>query len=190
MMKFTLMAVIALTISTCTVSAQESNDFSPKSQSPARPYSQQVYFSIWGPTAFAGINYDVRFTGREDGIGARAGFGIIPQYTEYRRNINGEKQRTEYRPTIVSIPFGLNYVLGKKKHHVEVGAGATYLSGDSLWYDDVTTSYTWLGWWSVNYRLNLRNRISMRAGISGFISTSNNLAARLPVPEWSIGYRF
>jgi hypothetical protein len=188
-MKSTITTVIALFVYACSVSAQVSNGNS--TDQPTRSYFQQVYFSIWGPTAFAGVNYDIRFTGRENGIGARAGLGVIPQYVEYR-TINGSKQRTEYRPTILSIPFGLNYVIGKKKHFVEVGGGMTYLTGDSLWYDDVTTTYTWLGWWGVNYRLNMRNRISMRAGLSGFISSEfgSKLSSRIPVPEWSIGYRF
>ena len=183
MMKSVLTTVIAFAIFACTASAQETN----KSD---RSYFQQVYFSVWGPTAFAGVNYDIRFTGKENGIGARVGLGIIPQYVEYRKDINGVKQRTEYRPTILSTPFGLNYVIGKKKHFVELGVGMTYLNGDSLWYDDETTTYTWLRWWSVSYRLHMHNRLTMRAGLSGFIPNNDNLAARIPVPEWSIGWRF
>lgn len=78
-------------------------------QSPAKA----VFFEIGGP-GVASINYDMRFTKSESGIGGRIGFGGF--------SIGSSGDRT----TAIFIPIGVNYLLGKdEKHYFELGGGVT-----------------------------------------------------------------
>ena len=71
--------------------------------------AKSFYFELGGP-GLASFNYDMRFSGKEDGIGARIGIGGL--------SIDGEGA--------IFLPIGVNYLLGKdSRHYFEIGAGAT-----------------------------------------------------------------
>jgi hypothetical protein len=71
--------------------------------------AKSVYFELGGP-GLASVNFDTRFTKSESGIGGRIGVGGF--------SIDDE--------SVVFIPIGLNYLLGKdNKNYFEVGAGVT-----------------------------------------------------------------
>ena len=71
--------------------------------------AKSVYFELGGP-GLASINFDSRFTKTEGGIGGRIGVGGF--------SIDQE--------SIVFVPIGLNYLLGKdNKNYFEIGAGVT-----------------------------------------------------------------
>src|SRR5690348_8247074 len=71
--------------------------------------AKSVYFELGGP-GLASINFDTRFSAREDGIGGRVGVGGF--------SIDGS--------SAVFIPVGLNYLLGKDgKNYFEIGGGVT-----------------------------------------------------------------
>lgn len=71
--------------------------------------AKSFYFELGGP-GLASFNYDMRFSGKEDGIGGRIGIGGL--------SIDGEG--------ILFVPVGINYLLGKdSRHYFEIGAGAT-----------------------------------------------------------------
>ncbi len=78
--------------------------------------AKAVFFEIGGP-GIASINYDMRFTKSESGIGGRVGFGGFSLGTGTDRT------------SAIFIPLGLNYLLGKDgKHYFELGGGATIVN--------------------------------------------------------------
>ncbi|MBP6513421.1 MAG: hypothetical protein KA347_12205 [Bacteroidia bacterium] len=73
--------------------------------------AQSVYFELGGP-GIASFNYDTRFSGREGGLGGRIGVG-------YSKVVSSGS-------SLVYLPLGINYLLGKdKKHYFEIGGGVT-----------------------------------------------------------------
>jgi len=79
-------------------------------------YSQarSMYAELGGP-GLASINFDTRFSNKEDGIGGRIGIGGFSVG-------DGEG--------VVFIPIGLNYILSKdSKNYFEMGAGVTPVIG-------------------------------------------------------------
>ena len=69
--------------------------------------AKSMYFELGGP-GLASINFDTRFSARQDGLGGRIGVGGF--------SIDGS--------SIVFIPVGLNYLIGKEtKNYIELGAG-------------------------------------------------------------------
>lgn len=89
----------------------------------ASAQAKSVYFELGGP-GLASFNFDSRFTKSEAGIGGRIGVGGF--------SIDGE--------SVVFVPIGLNYILGKdSKNYFELGGGVTPVltninngSGDSF----------------------------------------------------------
>ncbi len=75
--------------------------------------AQSIYFELGGP-GLASVNYDTRFSKKEDGIGGRVGVGGF--------SVDGTG--------VVFIPIGVNYLLGKdKRNYFELGAGVTPVIG-------------------------------------------------------------
>ena len=71
--------------------------------------AKALYFELGGP-GLAAFNFDTRFSGREDGLGGRIGFGGFA--------IEGTGA--------VFIPVGLNYLVGKdSRNYFELGGGVT-----------------------------------------------------------------
>ena len=56
------------------------------------------------------VNYEHYFSKNTQGLNAQIGVGFAPK-------------------SLITIPVSLNYVIGKRKHHLEVGAGITYING-------------------------------------------------------------
>ena len=77
--------------------------------------AKDLFFELGGP-GIVSLNYDMRFTAREDGIGGRIGVGGWSYKNDYERFGR------------LFIPAGLNYLFGKDgKHYFELGAGLTYV---------------------------------------------------------------
>lgn len=88
--------------------------------------AKSMYFELGGP-GLASINFDSRFSARQDGLGGRIGFGGF--------SVDGSG--------VVFIPVGLNYLIGKEtKHYFELGAGITpiIVSGDFTSNSETFTS--------------------------------------------------
>lgn len=73
----------------------------------------QLYAEFGGPSV-AGINFDTRFSKKENGIGGRIGFGGFM--------IDGSG--------VLFVPVGINYLVGKPatKNFLELGMNLTYVS--------------------------------------------------------------
>lgn len=72
---------------------------------------QLVYGELGGAGLILSVNYDARFQRRPDGLGWRLGLGY--SFTN--------------DPAFITVPFQLNYLLGRNGHYFEMGAGLTYL---------------------------------------------------------------
>ena len=105
-----------------------------KAQSPAK----SVFVELGGP-GLASINYDMRFSPKEDGLGFRVGLGGF--------NIEDE--------SVLFIPLGLNYLLGKdQRNYFELGGGATLVSGSGFGGETFNTTF---GHLNFGYRLQPKN---------------------------------
>lgn len=105
----------------------------------AQSAAKSVYAEIGGP-GLASVNFDIRFSPKEDGLGGRIGVGGF----------------TESGFGIFTLPVGLNYLLGKDgKNYFEMGAGFTYVhtKGDIIFGDNGSSSSQSFGHLSIGYRL-------------------------------------
>jgi len=87
--------------------------------------NKSVFLEVCGNGVGFSVNYDARFTKLEKGLGFRAGIGVVPGM-----RLGGNDDPVGFSwPTILSIPVGLNYLLGKAPNYFEGGIGVTYLYG-------------------------------------------------------------
>ena len=122
----------------------------------AQSNAKAVFFELGGP-GLASINYDMRLSGREDGIGFRAGIGGFSTTDD-----------NDYKRTVLLIPVGLNYLLGKDgKNYFEFGGGVTIVSiSESAGSSSDGTFSTSFGHLNFGYRLQPKNGgFLFRAGI-------------------------
>jgi hypothetical protein len=109
-------------------------------------YSQKAakaaYAELGGP-GLASANFDIRFAKKEDGFGGRIGIGGFSLGDSYDGHVG-----------IITIPVGLNYLLGKdRKNYFEIGVGFTYVgatSRDEFESDNFSSSF---GNLTLGYRL-------------------------------------
>jgi hypothetical protein len=137
--------------------------------------AKSIYFELGGP-GLASINFDSRFSKKEDGLGGRIGVGGF--------SIDGTG--------IVLIPVGLNYLLGKDgKNYFEIGGGITPVivsnNNDNFDNDDDNFSSTF-GYLNFGYRLQpAKGGFTFRAFITPIFGSWGFF------PYWggvSFGYKF
>ena len=76
--------------------------------------ASQFQLEAFGPGSLFSIKFDTRLTKKENGVGFNLGFGGSPL------SVLGESCNTGFR---LAIPVGLNYLVGKNKHLLELGGG-------------------------------------------------------------------
>ncbi|HSF44373.1 MAG TPA: hypothetical protein VLA58_00135 [Chitinophagaceae bacterium] len=139
--------------------------------------AKQVYLELFGAGGGISLNFDSRFGQKENGLGYRVGIG--GEYS-FSSALGSSKA--------VSIPVGLNYLFGAKKHYFELGGGATPFFGDKTYYPQ---SY-WGANFNAGYRLTPFNKkgFSFRAGYMQWIMFYPNDTEFSPFLYLSFGYRF
>ncbi len=135
---------------------------------------QTVFVEVGGQGLLFTANYDTRFSNKRDGLGGRAGIGYMA--------IDGDN--------ITTIPFSLNYLLGKGKHFFEVGLGATAMiastNSDILLDNDSDGGV--IGTMSFSYRLQPEDSgFSFRAGLTPIFNSRNFMPYYAGI---SLGYAF
>ena len=107
-MKLLFILFISSLIIPCKISAQR---------------NKSIFLELGGNGLGFSVNYDARFAKVEKGLGYRAGIGFFPGV-----RMGGDDSEPVFFswPTIISIPVGLNYLVGKAPHYFEGGLGATY----------------------------------------------------------------
>lgn len=117
----------------------------------------QVQIEAMGSGSLFSINIDSRFAKKEKGLGFRVGIGGSPL---------GLLGKSCNSGVMITLPVALNYLIGKKQHLLELGAGGTLslinstkkmcLNFEPGFFSDQTCSYTFL---SAGYRYQpLRQR--------------------------------
>lgn len=111
--------------------------------------AMSLYVEGGGP-GIASLNFDTRFSKKQDGIGGRIGFGGFM--------VNGTGA--------VFIPAGITYLIGKdQKNYFEIGAGATYVNAGNNYTSEFFSST--FGHINLGYRYQPKeNGIIFRAAIN------------------------
>jgi hypothetical protein len=150
-------------------------------------HASQLQVELFGPAGLFSLNIDSRFTKKENGIGFKIGLGGAP-LGMFGETCNSGSQ--------ISLPAGLNYLFGKRKHFVEVGGGRVlviigatkrYCEGfESGFFSDETGPY---GYASLGYRYQPfeKKGITFRTFVSPLFQQGFNTKI------WgggSIGYRW
>ena len=145
----------------------------------AQQSAKNVYVELGGP-GFISANYDVRLSKSNNGLGVRAGIGII----------------SDLQASGFTIPIGLNYLVGKRKNFLEIGSGVSYVHLPSVNQDQpfnfpgesFLVGYGWLG-----YKYQPLEGFTFRAGLCQYLRDLN-LPVILGVPSlypaMSFGYSF
>jgi hypothetical protein len=160
-MKKLLTSIALSVISLCKLSAQ----------------APQFYAELGGPSV-AGINFDTRFSKKDNGLGGRVGFGGIA--------IEGDG--------VLFFPVGINYLLGKpeSKNFFEVGINLTYVSALENGQEadpDNNLADTW-GSLTLGYRYQpTTSGVTFRASVNPFFAFKNDVIWPL-YGGISVGYRF
>jgi hypothetical protein len=111
--------------------------FNARGQGPAK----SIFFELGGP-GVASINYDMRFTKSEDGLGGRVGIGGF--------SLGNSNDRT----TVLFIPLGVNYITSKnQRNYFELGAGITPVIVSQTFSGDSDNLNSTFGHLSIGYRL-------------------------------------
>ncbi len=137
----------------------------------------QLYAELGGPSV-AGLNFDTRFSKKENGIGGRIGFGGF--------SIDGSG--------VLFVPVGINYLVGKpdSKNFLELGVNLTYVSATDEGEEadtDNNLADTW-GSLTLGYRYQPKGSgVTFRVSVNPVISFKNEVL-------WpfyggiSVGYKF
>lgn len=144
----------------------------------AQKSAKSIFFEIAGP-GLASINYDMRFTKKEDGLGFRAGVGGF--------SLNDNVIDARY--TVILVPVGLNYLLGKDgKNYFEVGAGISGVFASEKYSNDKSTFNSTFGHLNFGYRLQPKNGgFTFRAAINPIFSSGGFIPYYAGI---SFGYKF
>lgn len=117
----------------------------------AQKPAQAIYVELGGP-GLVSFNFDTRFQKKEDGLGARIGFGGFS--VENDNTTNGIYNGTSTNSSVFLIPAGLNYILGKdNKHYFEVGGGVTAVIDDNNAKNEGSDFTNTFGFLSFGYRM-------------------------------------
>ena len=157
----------------------------------------QFYGELGGAGVIFSANFDSRFEkGTDRGFGYRIGlgFGIADFYSYdgyYYENECYYSSSSETQ-SYVTIPFGINYVFGKKRssHAFEIGAGATILTRkvDLYNYDDRSGAGYLIGHTSFMYRRKPSDGgFTWRIGFTPIIGTAGSISPSMAV---GFGYAF
>lgn len=161
--------------------AQDANTRNPNTYEPGRR-SQNVYFEILGPGITYSFNYDTRFQNTLNGLGGRVGISYV----------------SVDNVSMLTVPIGVNYLLGKKGNYFEMGAGATFVHAnakdeqegdtDGVFFLDGGSASNVLGNLTFGYRRQpVDGGFSFRAGFSPVFGSGDF------IPYWpyiGFGYSF
>lgn len=137
----------------------------------------QLFAELGGPSV-AGINFDTRFSKKDNGIGGRIGFGGFM--------IDGSG--------VLFVPVGINYLVGKPdtKHFFELGVNVSYVSATDNG-EEADTDNNLSDTWSC---LTLGYRYQPKGPGITFRITANPIFAFKNAVFWpvyggvSVGYKF
>ena len=87
-------------------------------------HNKAIFLELGGSGLLYSFNYDQRLQrGRQDGMGFRVGIGGLGA------SFSADGEGTRARASYVAAPLTFNYLLGARRHALELGAGATLFNG-------------------------------------------------------------
>ena len=125
---------------------------------------QGVFIELFGASTTVGVHYDTRFNDHTR-WGGRLGFS----YTNSK-----SQDFFESAPENTSgwtFPIAINYLIGKGKHHAEIGIGVSYGLYKCKYYDKAGREVQQdrsgtFGFIDLGYRYQSKHGIMIRAGIN------------------------
>ena len=149
-----------------------------------------------GASGSVGMVYDTRFKGN-DGFGFRIGVGYCFSQSEYTALVKANDCNLH----AITFPLDVNYLLGKKKHKLEIGLGAsmgyyhiqesTYPFGIT-YPDEPGNSFGYFMFAEVGYRYQPVQGLMLRVGLtpSWNFGDKYGLDRQWYYPYIGIGYSF
>lgn len=145
-----------------------------------QPTEKNFDLELGGPGLGISAIYDTRLTKSNKGFGFRGGIGAI----------------FDQRTIGFALPFNMNYLLGKRKNFLELGAGMSFLhvelNNQDSWFNfEKENSLTPYGWIGYRYK-PIEKGFTFRAGLcllSGSY-THGIVGASSLYPGLSLGYSF
>lgn len=136
---------------------------------------QQVYVELLGASTTVGVHYDSRF-GKNSHWGFRAGLAFTS--TDNEDFIDSGPLKTRG----VTLPVGINYLIGKNKHFAELGLGVSFGSyqctlrkEEKLFKKNLTGSFLFL---DMGYRYQPTKGVSVRLGLNPGLALNSKKTAR------------
>jgi hypothetical protein len=135
--------------------------FSQDEKAAGSATAANMFLELGGNGIFLSLNYDQRFSKKQNGLGGRLGIGFVPSIDVIIAETS----------SILVIPFGLNYLMGKGPNYFEAGAGGTFVSGSAKVLDEESKGSGFAFVPSIGYRYQpLRKGFTGRVILSPFIS--------------------
>lgn len=96
-------------------------------------HGSEIQIEFLGPGGMFGLHFESGFVKRTNGFGYTIGLGAAPYNLEKTCNDVG----------FITIPVGLNYLLGKQNHLLEIGAGAVvkFGGGTKVWCPELEDNF-------------------------------------------------
>ena len=136
---------------------------------------QQVYVELLGASTTVGVHYDSRF-GKNSHWGFRAGLAFTSTNNQDFMECDPLKTRG------VTLPVGINYLIGKNKHFAELGLGVSFGSyqctlrkEEKLFKKNITGSFLFL---DMGYRYQPTKGVSVRLGLNPGLALNSKKTAR------------
>ncbi|WP_158861578.1 hypothetical protein [Lunatibacter salilacus] len=148
----------------------------PKAFAQQNELPQSIFVEGLGSGIFYSFNYDTRFRPKSNGWGVRVGMG----YT----SVEGDR--------IYTVPLVINYLLGRKKNFLEVGAGVTFNGLNDRTNTNISSGLVnvengAIGTLAIGYRRVSSSGFTFRAGLTPLIG---GLVEEYFWPQLSFGYSF
>lgn len=148
----------------------------PKTFAQQNEIPQSIFVEGLGSGIFYSFNFDTRFTPEPNGWGGRIGMGYI--------SAEGDR--------IYTVPLVINYLLGRKKNFLELGAGVTFVglidrTNTNFSSNLVNVESGAVGTLSIGYRRVSPSGFTFRAGLTPLIG---DLLEEYFWPQLSFGYSF
>ena len=159
-----------------------------------RTRDKSIYLELLGPSNLIGISFDARFKPHSP-FGYRVGISYFPG--------NIASLFSASNAHLFFFPVEVNYLLGKKKHKLEIGTGFEIgLVNEKTYYyypstnQSIQTSNNYCGYLfysNIGYRYQTNHGFQFRIGINPTYSPNGKHAAKRDpsvAPYVSFGYAF
>ena len=140
-------------------------------------HGSQIQMDVLGPGGMLSVHFESRFLKGKTGIGYKVGLGAAPyDLLEESCNEGGN----------LTIPLGLNYLVGKKSHLLELGAGNVFKfgGGTKVYCTEIEDSFFENGNLSYLYCLIGYRYQPLAKRIAGRIFVSPLFQKDIPVKFW------